>query len=121
MIKRDFLIPLLSAVVICLFLVSCEAKKDRSAGHPHRGLLDKLSPGRFDLKLSSNDESDLSDNKAVMKHVEKDGGKGGTAICGMYVCIYKYREYCFLCSGIHRHHHLIYSYFYISFFYHSCY
>ena len=61
---------------------SIDAKKDRNAGHPHKGLLKKLTPGRFNLDLSSKDESVLGGNQAVMKHVESEGGQGGTAICG---------------------------------------
>ena len=85
MLNRNILLkysPCICVAVLLVLSACCDAKKDRSAGHPHRGLLDKLTPGRFDLKLSSKDESDLCDDKAVMKHVEKDGGKGGTAICG---------------------------------------
>jgi len=86
--RSTITIPPLTRVILlaCFFLLSttttcCLGKKDRNVGHPHRGLIDKLLPGKLDLDLSSSDESKLMDEKAVMKHIESEGGQGGTAIC----------------------------------------
>lgn len=80
-------LPQLKRVVLIAILLSLSCnfvqgrKKDRNAGHSHRGLLKKLLPGPFALDLSGKEEDCLSADKAVMKSIEDDSGQGGTAIC----------------------------------------
>ena len=83
-------LPQLKRVVLIAILLSLSCnfvqgrKKDRNAGHSHRGLLKKLLPGPFALDLSGKEEDCLSADKAVMKSIEDDSGQGGTAICGKF-------------------------------------
>lgn len=74
------------AVLLCLLVRGGEAKKqNHNVPHEHTGKLPPYSAGPFDvLKLGSKDEETLSKDKAVMKQIPGEGGKGnegGRAIC----------------------------------------
>ena len=75
----------LALIVVVIWALSCpiDAKKNRDAPHPHKGILSSYEPGQFkDLKLSKSDEKELASGKPVMKQsVPKPGELGGGAIC----------------------------------------
>lgn len=66
------------------------SRKDRNAGHYHRGVLSSYKPGKFtSLSLGSKDENSLQNGKAVMKQIPDESGdskQGGRAICVQDVC-----------------------------------
>lgn len=60
------------------------SRKDRNAGHYHRGLISQYKPGKFtSLDLDSKDETSLKNGKPVMKQIPDPSGEngGGKAIC----------------------------------------
>jgi hypothetical protein len=72
----------ISSIFLVLSLVSVSlagAKKDRNQPHGHWGKLPPYKPGPFAIRLSGNDEKELSSGHSVMKQSQQ--GTSGGAIC----------------------------------------
>lgn len=70
---------------LVLSLIVRVACRDRKLPHQHRGVLKPYEPGPFEIDLTTVDEQQLSEGKAVMKQVIPE--KGSTDPAGGAICI----------------------------------